>query len=599
MRILRWLGIWGLIFCLSLALAACSGGDSTGSNGDGDTVPSAPTIGAVTAGDGTLSLSWAAVDGASSYKVWYNTADDSSAAVQQGGDITAISYTITGLANGTPYYVWVKAKNSAGDSDFSKSSNGTPVAPDTLSITTQPASQSVLVGQAATFSVVASGTGTLSYQWYKDATSISGATSASYTTSATTTADNSAKFSVVVSNSTDSVTSSEATLTVRESGSVAGVLPTGMPSHMAVGLFEDTGETWMKDSGVAWDARYRYFTKGWVNNWGWGNYDGSWGLAYMEECDDQGFLPVIQYYQMNGESGYDESAFYATTKNATTMKSYFGDFKILMQRAKEFGKPVLVLMEGDGYAYMEIQSGDDPTAYSAVADTGMTELQGLPNTAAGWGLAFLQIRKSVGASNVILGMHISAWATGLDISYYSVTEPLDPQVQTAYTFLSKLGLADNVTGETYDVLVGDPLDRDSDYYSVVKGEDRWWGASDSASISSKSFNRYAEWLRIWNETAQKRWVLWQIPLGNSNHLNVFNNGNSREGYKDNRAEYFFANGDTTHLQKFADVGVIALLFGAGASGQSTYTNDVYTDGQLFMKSRAGAILAGGSVALEP
>jgi hypothetical protein len=166
-----------------------------------------------------------------------------------------------------------------------------------------------------------------------------------------------------------------------------------------------------------------------------------------------------------------------------------------------------------------------------------------------------------------------------------------------YNFLAPFGVAANQTGATFDVLVGDPLDRDSDYYRLVQGQDRWWDSSDSASINSKSFNRYAEWLRLWNQKSQKRWVLWQVPLGNSNHLNVYNNGGSREGYKDNRPEYFFGNG-TAHLAKFADVGVVALLFGAGAGGQSSYANDVYTDGQPFMKSRAGAILNAGGVALS-
>ena len=57
--------------------------------------------------------------------------------------------------------------------------------------------------------------------------------------------------------------------------------------------------------------RYRYFTKGWVNNWGFGAYDGSWGLGYMRECDGQRFIPAVQYYQMNGEAGGGESAFLA------------------------------------------------------------------------------------------------------------------------------------------------------------------------------------------------------------------------------------------------------------------------------------------------
>jgi hypothetical protein len=376
----------------------------------------------------------------------------------------------------------------------------------------------------------------------------------------------------------------------------SGVIPTGMPSRLSVGLFEDTGATWMKNSAVRWDMRYRYFTKGWVNNWGWGAYDGSWGLAYLRECEAQGFVPAVQYYQLVGDAG-SESNELRTLQNASVMNVYFGDFKLLMQRAKDFGKPVLILLEADAFGFLQQQTNSNPNAAAAIASTGMPELAGLPNTVAGWGQAFLKLRSAVGASNVILGVHISSWASGKDVSYFNVTDPLQPEVDKVHAFLAPLGLAANSTGSQFDVLVGDPLDRDADYYRLVQNQDRTWDASDSASISSKSFNRYAEWLRLWNVKAQKRWVLWQIPLGNSNHKNVANNGGGREGYKDNRPEYFFQNG-TAHLQKFADVGVISLLFGAGAGGQSSYETDTYTDGQLFMKSRAGAFLNAGGLALS-
>src|SRR6516162_6547971 len=82
------------------------------------------------------------------------------------------------------------------------------------SIVTQPASQTVTVGQTATFSVTAFGTAPLSYQWWRNGTSISGATSATYTTATTTTSDSGSQVSVAVSNSTGSVTSNTATLTV-------------------------------------------------------------------------------------------------------------------------------------------------------------------------------------------------------------------------------------------------------------------------------------------------------------------------------------------------------------------------------------------------
>jgi len=86
-----------------------------------------------------------------------------------------------------------------------------PVAPG---ITTQPQNQAVLDGATATFTVTASGTAPLSYQWKKGGVSIGAATASTYTTPATTMADSGSSFTVTVSNSAGSITSNAATLTV-------------------------------------------------------------------------------------------------------------------------------------------------------------------------------------------------------------------------------------------------------------------------------------------------------------------------------------------------------------------------------------------------
>ena len=85
-------------------------------------------------------------------------------------------------------------------------------------ITSQPMNQTVSLGTTATFSVTATGTGTLSYQWQKNATNINGANSASYTTPPTMTTDNGAMFRVTVTDSTGSTPSNSATLTVSGAG---------------------------------------------------------------------------------------------------------------------------------------------------------------------------------------------------------------------------------------------------------------------------------------------------------------------------------------------------------------------------------------------
>jgi hypothetical protein len=100
-------------------------------------------------------------------------------------------------------------------------------------ITTQPANKTVSAGQTATFTVVATGTPAPSYQWRKNSTSISGATAANYTTPATASADNGAKFDVVVSNAAGNVTSTAATLTVNVATVVKPAITT-QPANQTV-----------------------------------------------------------------------------------------------------------------------------------------------------------------------------------------------------------------------------------------------------------------------------------------------------------------------------------------------------------------------------
>jgi pectate lyase/pectin methylesterase-like acyl-CoA thioesterase len=81
------------------------------------------------------------------------------------------------------------------------------------SITTQPASQTAPTGSNVTFSVVASGTAPLNYQWKKDGADIPGATGATLTLTNVQPSD-AGSYSVEVSNSLGAVTSDPAALTV-------------------------------------------------------------------------------------------------------------------------------------------------------------------------------------------------------------------------------------------------------------------------------------------------------------------------------------------------------------------------------------------------
>ncbi len=81
-------------------------------------------------------------------------------------------------------------------------------------IIVQPADQSSTIGLTASFTVMAAGPGSLTYQWSENGAAIPGATSASYSTPILVPADDGSTFTVTVSDSVASVVSNSVTLTV-------------------------------------------------------------------------------------------------------------------------------------------------------------------------------------------------------------------------------------------------------------------------------------------------------------------------------------------------------------------------------------------------
>jgi len=81
------------------------------------------------------------------------------------------------------------------------------------SITNQPQSLSVIIGNSADFSVVAGGTAPLSFQWRRSGTNLVGANAASFNIASAQPAD-AGQYSLVITNAAGSITSAVATLTV-------------------------------------------------------------------------------------------------------------------------------------------------------------------------------------------------------------------------------------------------------------------------------------------------------------------------------------------------------------------------------------------------
>jgi pectate lyase len=171
----------------------------------GPTITQQPTAQSVTAGQAVRFTVAATGSGTLSYQ-W------SKAGVAIAG-ATSAAYVITSPASGDAGSYAVKVTNSVSSvtsTSVSLTVNAAPVGP---AITTQPTAQSVTVGQSVSFTVAATGSGNLSYQWAKAGVAISGATSATYTIANVANGD-AGLYAVLVTNAVSSVTSTSVGLTV-------------------------------------------------------------------------------------------------------------------------------------------------------------------------------------------------------------------------------------------------------------------------------------------------------------------------------------------------------------------------------------------------
>jgi hypothetical protein len=199
-----------LVFACTACLLGCSGATIPQSNTTKPTAPgfsAQPASETVTVGQvATFSIS---VTGTApfTYQWQKNNANLSNATSASYSTPPAVSGD-----NGAQFRVIVT--NGAGSATSAAATLTVTAAPVAPTITTQPSNQTVSAGQTATFSVVASGTAPLMYQWQKNNMNISGATSATYTTPPTTSGDNGATFRVMVTNVVTTVSSNTATLTV-------------------------------------------------------------------------------------------------------------------------------------------------------------------------------------------------------------------------------------------------------------------------------------------------------------------------------------------------------------------------------------------------
>jgi len=135
-------------------------------------------------------------------------------------------------------------------------------------ITAHPASRTVQPGASVTFSVRASGTPPLRYQWRRNGVDIAGATAADYTISAVAQTDNGARFRALVANDFGNVLSNEAVLTVSPNRAptasitqpVAGTLYRGGMVINYAGTATDPEDGTLAASAFTWRVDFHHDT---------------------------------------------------------------------------------------------------------------------------------------------------------------------------------------------------------------------------------------------------------------------------------------------------------------------------------------------------
>jgi fibronectin type 3 domain-containing protein len=129
--------------------------------------PSAPTTLTATAGNGQVGLSYSASAGATSYSIYRGTSSGGESTTPIATEVTTLTYTDSGLSNGTTYYYKVTASNSSGSSGYSSEANATPAAPPPPS---PPTGLSAIAGNGQVSLSYAASAGASSYSIYRATT---------------------------------------------------------------------------------------------------------------------------------------------------------------------------------------------------------------------------------------------------------------------------------------------------------------------------------------------------------------------------------------------------------------------------------------------
>ncbi len=277
---------------------------------------------------------------------------------------------------------------------------------------------------------------------------------------------------------------------------------------------------------------------------------GAYVRDFAETARARGQIPMITYYLLLQSSGVGEGlAEIGAVNDPSYLARYLADFRLVLESLGD--GPALVHVEPDFWGYAQ-QANPDPHAIPAAVPSANPQDCGAQEpTLAGLGRCLVAMAR-IHAPTVKIGLHGSAWATGVD-----VLQNTDPELNLAAHASAVGGFLAAIAPDA-DLVFVDASDRDAGYYASI-GREAFW---DETNTTLPDFAQAFAWSRGVSDAMSRPHLWWQLPYGNP-----MLSGEPAQ-WNDNRVDYYLS-----HMDEVAAARGVGVAFGAGAEGQVTAESD--------------------------
>ena len=351
-------------------------------------VPAAPVVKlGNSATSGKPVLTWNAVPGATSYKVYRATSKSGTYSLL--GTVTTTSYTNTGAKEGTTYYYKVKAANGAGESAYSNVVSGKVV------VTPKPAAPVVKIGHSATsgkpvltWNAVS---GAASYKVYR-ATSQSGTYSLLGTVTATSYTNTGAKAGVTYYYKVKAVNSAgESAYSNVVSGKVKSVTPKPSAPVVKIGNSSTSGKPMLTWNAVSGATSYKVYRATSQN----GTYSLLGTVTATSYTNTGAKAGVTYYYKVKAVNSAGESAYSNVVSGRATVTT------LTMGHSSTSGKPQLTWKAVSGATSYKVYRATAKNGAYTVINT--TKALTYTNTGAALGTTYYYKVEALNAAGKSMG----------------------------------------------------------------------------------------------------------------------------------------------------------------------------------------------------